>query len=100
MCFYCVKYERMKYMMKNRVRENRAITLIALVVTVIVLLVLAGVSISMLAGQNGVLTRAAEAKTKTDEAEKQENERMQDYEDTITQYNYHQQQKDNQKEPK
>ena len=86
MRFCCIKYERMKYMMKNRVRENRAITLIALVVTVIVLLVLAGVSISMLVGQNGVLTRAAEAKIKTDEAEKQENERMQDYEDTISLY--------------
>ena len=87
MRFYCVKYERMKYMMKNRVRENRAITLIALVVTVIVLLVLAGVSISMLAGQNGVLTRAAEAKIKTDEANVQEKERMEEYDDTITQYN-------------
>ena len=73
-------------MMKNKIKENRGITLIALVVTVIVLLVLAGVSISMLAGQNGVLTRAAEAKIKTDEAEKQENERMQDYEDTISLY--------------
>ena len=55
-------------MMKNKIKENRAITLIALVVTVIVLLVLASVSISMLAGQNGVLTRAADAKIKTDEA--------------------------------
>ena len=70
-------------MIKNKIKENRAITLIALVVTVIVLLVLAGVSISMLAGQNGVLTRAANAKIKTDEAEKKENEKMQRYEQTI-----------------
>ena len=74
-------------MMKNKIKENRAITLIALVVTVIVLLVLASVSISMLAGQNGVLTRAADAKIKTDEAEKKENERMEEYDDTINQYN-------------
>ena len=74
-------------MIKNKIKENRAITLIALVVTVIVLLVLAGVSISMLAGQNGVLTRAANAKIKTDEAEKKENERMEEYDDTINQYN-------------
>ena len=80
--------------------KNTGITLIALVVTVIVLLVLAGVSISMLTGQNGILIRAAESKEKTEDAEKQENGRLQDYEDTITQYNYHQQQKDNQKEPK
>ncbi len=74
-------------MMKNKIKENRGITLIALVVTVIVLLVLAGVSISMLAGQNGVLTRAAEAKRKTEDAEKQENKKMEEYDDTINQYN-------------
>ena len=73
-------------MLKNRIRKSKGITLIALVVTVIVLLVLAGVSISMLTGQNGILTRAAESKVKTEEAEKQENERMQDHEDTISLY--------------
>ena len=67
--------------------KSKGITLIALVVTVIVLLVLAGVSISMLTGQNGVLTRAAEAKTKTDEVNVQEKERMEEYDDKITQYN-------------
>ena len=50
-------------MLKNK---NRGITLIALVVTVIVLLILAGVSISMLSGQNGILNRAGEAKEKTE----------------------------------
>ena len=39
-------------MMKNKINNNSAITLIALVVTVIVLLILAGVSINMLTGQN------------------------------------------------
>ena len=42
------------------------ITLIALVITIIVLLILAGVSISMLVGQNGIITKATEAKTQTD----------------------------------
>ena len=42
------------------------ITLIALVVTIIVLLILAGVSISVLTGDNGVLTQATKAKLKTD----------------------------------
>ena len=73
-------------MLKNRIRKRKGITLIALVVTVIVLLVLAGVSISMLTGQNGILTRAAESKIKTEEAEKQENERMQGYEDAVMEY--------------
>ena len=43
-------------------KNQRGITLIALVITIIVLLILAGVSIAMLTGQNGVLTRATEAK--------------------------------------
>ena len=47
-------------------KNNRGITLIALVVTIIVLLILAGISISMLTGQNGILNRATEAKEKTE----------------------------------
>ena len=43
-------------------KENKGITLIALVVTIIVLLILAGVSIAMLTGQNGILTKAGEAR--------------------------------------
>ena len=42
-------------------KNNKGITLIALVVTIIVLLILAGVSIAMLSGQNGILNRASEA---------------------------------------
>ena len=41
----------------------------------------------MLSGQNGVLTRAADAKTKTEDAEKKENNKMQRYEQTIAEYN-------------
>ena len=51
--------------MKNRKMQEKGITLIALVVTIIVLLILAGISISMLTGQNGILNRASEAKEKT-----------------------------------
>ena len=42
-------------------KNNKGITLIALVVTIIVLLILAGVSIAMLTGDNGILTKAKEA---------------------------------------
>lgn len=42
-------------------KNNKGITLIALVVTIIVLLILAGVSIAMLTGQNGILNRASNA---------------------------------------
>ena len=48
--------------MKNRKMQEKGITLIALVVTIIVLLILAGISISMLTGQNGILNRASQAK--------------------------------------
>ena len=42
--------------------KNQGITLIALVITIIVLLILAGVSIAMLTGDNGILTQATAAK--------------------------------------
>ena len=57
-------------------KRERGITLIALVVTIIVLLILAGVSISMLAGQNGILNRASEAKEKTETSGKDEQRKL------------------------
>ncbi len=57
-------------------KKNLGITLIALVVTIIVLLILAGVSISMLTGQNGILNRASEAKEKTEQAQQDESDKM------------------------
>ena len=54
--------------------RNKGITLIALVITIIVLLILAGISIAMLSGDNGILQRAGQAK-KSSEAE-QIKERM------------------------
>ncbi len=45
---------------------TRGITLIALVITIIVLLILAGVTIATLTGENGVLTKATEAQEETE----------------------------------
>ena len=45
--------------------KERGITLIALVITIVVLLILAGVSISMLTGENGILTQTQNAKLAT-----------------------------------
>ena len=67
-------------------KEKKGITLIALVITIIVLLILAGISISMLTGNNGILTRAQEAKNKTEEAEKEEKDKLGDMEDIINEY--------------
>ena len=44
------------------IRNQKGITLIALVITIIVLLILAGVSIAMLTGNNGILKQANKAK--------------------------------------
>ena len=54
---------------KKSLKTSNGITLIALVITIIVLLILAGISISMLSGDNGVLQRATDAKIKSDEAQ-------------------------------
>lgn len=60
-------------MKKNtNLRQNKGITLIALVITIIVLLILAGISIAMLTGDNGLLTKAVQAKTETKLAEIEE----------------------------
>lgn len=45
--------------------KNKGITLIALVITIIILLILAGISIATLTGQNGLLTKTEVAKTET-----------------------------------
>ena len=50
-------------------KNNKGITLIALVITIIVLLILAGVSIAMLTGENGILTQAEKADDHTAMAE-------------------------------
>ena len=52
--------------MKEKLKGRKGITLIALVITIIVLLILAGVSIAMLTGENGILNQAQEAKSQTE----------------------------------
>ena len=53
--------------MKQRkiLKNSKGITLIALVITIIVLLILAAISIATLTGENGILTQANKAKTET-----------------------------------
>ena len=54
----------MKNKLKEQLKINKGITLIALVITIIVLLILAGVTIATLTGDNGILTKAQSAKEK------------------------------------
>ena len=65
-------------------RKEIGRTVMALVITIIVLLILAGVSIATLTGPNGLLTRANEAKEKTEQAEQDELARLQSLEDYIS----------------
>ena len=58
--------------MDEKVKKQTGITLIALVITVIVLLILAGVTIAALSGDNGILQRASEAKENTEESSTKE----------------------------
>ena len=53
----------------RKTNESRGITLIALIVTIIVLLILSGISIAMLTGQNGILNRAEKANSETKKTE-------------------------------
>lgn len=62
----------MQNLNKQSLKTSNGITLIALVITIIVLLILAGISIGMLSGDNGILGQAGNAKTQTDIAEEKE----------------------------
>lgn len=53
--------------LKNKIKNMKGITLISLVITIIVLIILAGVTINMLLGENGIINRT---KTARDENEK------------------------------
>ena len=52
----------------NKLKSKKGITLVALVVTIVVLLILAGVSINLVLGDNGIIAKAKEAQRKSAEA--------------------------------
>ncbi len=52
--------------------KEKGVTLIALVITIIVLIILAGVAINALVGENGIITQAQRAKEDTDKSQKEE----------------------------
>ena len=59
--------------------KNKGITLIALIITIIILLILAGITIGTLTGENGLFTRAQQAKEKTQESQEKENKTIENY---------------------
>ena len=74
--------------MKTKFKENKGITLIALVITIIVLLILAGISIAMLTGENGILTQAQRAKEATEIAAAEEAAQLEQLENEMTGNSY------------
>ena len=58
-------------------KKEKGITLVALVITIIVLLILAGVTISLVVSDNGVIHKAQDAKTNMVNAQNRENEELQ-----------------------
>ena len=77
----------MKIQDRVKTKGNKGITLIALVITIIVLLILAGVTIAALSGDNGILTRAKEAKEKTKQAQEDEKQKLSNMENLLGSYN-------------
>ena len=62
--------------LRNKTKANKGITLIALVITIIVLLILAAVSIATLTGENGILSKANTAKVENERASAKEKVQM------------------------
>lgn len=61
-----------KKIMKTKIKQEKGITLIALVVTIVVLLILAGVSLNAIFSDSGIIKKAQEAQNKMDEAQQKD----------------------------
>lgn len=66
--------------------KEKGITLVALVITIVILLIFAGISISTLTN-TGIFQKAKEAKQKSEEAENEQNKILDEYETKLNQYN-------------
>ena len=66
-----------------KIKNSKGITLIALVVTIIVLIILAGVSINLVLGENGIITMAKRAKENMEKTSQEESKILSDIEAVI-----------------
>ena len=71
--------------MRKKLKKSKGITLIALIITIIILLILAGISISALT-QTGLFSRAKQAEQKSKYAQEEENSTLGTYENEINKY--------------
>ncbi len=72
--------------MKQKLRKEIGITLVALIVTIVVLLILAGITIMYTMGDNSIFKKAQEAKDKTNQAIKNEQEYMNSIDNMLNEY--------------
>ncbi len=71
--------------MKKILKNKKGITLVALVITIVILLILAGISISTLTN-TGIFEKAKDAKEKSEAEEKQQSETLDSYEKELNKY--------------
>ena len=69
--------------LRNKIENMKGITLISLVITIIVLLILAGVTINMVLGENGIINKSKTAVGKYENAQEKENMALAEYENEI-----------------
>ena len=79
-----ISNKSIKYLGKSQSTKQNGITLIALVVTIVVLLILAGITISLVLSDNGIIKKAQEAANKTQEALENEQSRLNELYDELT----------------
>ncbi len=78
-----INFIKLLYEEENNMKNNKGITLVALVVTIVVLLILAGVSINLVLGNNGIIAKAKDAETKSAEASQNDLKEMSNLEDEM-----------------
>ena len=66
--------------MQKKIKETKGITLVALIITVIILLILAGVTISLVIGKNGLIAKSKESVEKYKDKAKEEQWQLEDFE--------------------
>ncbi len=71
----------------NYIKKNQGVSLIVLVITIIVLIVLAGVAIANLSGNNSIINKAQQAKSTHDAAQEAEKTEVGNYEEFIASKN-------------
>ena len=72
--------------LKNKMKDNKSITLTALVVTIVILIILAGITINSILGDEGILKKAQQATQNYSNAQAEEEDKIAKYANEIDNY--------------